>query len=86
MHTLEVENLKCSGCAGSIQKGLSVIVGVSDISIDIETKTIEFNSDKDIAEHVKHKLGQMGYPEKGKGTGFQKVKSYVSCAIGKIDN
>jgi copper chaperone len=86
MHKVEVENLKCNGCAGTIQKGLNAIDGVSDLSIDIETKIIAFNSDEKLIETIKQKLGKMGYPEKGTGTGLQKAKSYVSCAIGKIEN
>jgi len=40
MHRVEVENLKCNGYAGSILKGLNAIEGVTDVSVDIETKII----------------------------------------------
>lgn len=85
-YKIEVDNLKCSGCAGTIQKGLKSIDGVSDVSVDTETKIIAFNSNEDLVSRVIQKLGKMGYPEKGTGTGFQKAKSFVSCAIGRIDN
>lgn len=86
INKIEVENLKCSGCAGTIKKGLNSIEGVSDLSIDIETKIITFNSETEIIDTVKEKLGKMGYPEKGTGNSFQKAKSFVSCAIGKLEN
>lgn len=86
MHKIEVENLKCNGCAGTIKKGLNAIEGVSDLSVDIETKIVAFNSEIETIATVKEKLSKMGYPEKGTGNSFQKAKSYVSCAIGKLEN
>ena len=32
------------------------------------------------------KLSKLGYPELGTSNVLQKAKSYVSCAIGKLEN
>lgn len=37
-----VANLKCNGCANSIKKELSKIVGLSDIMIEVEESTIHY--------------------------------------------
>ncbi len=88
MHKIEIENLKCNGCASTIKKGLSSIEGVSNVTVDVENKTVELETiSESTLNDVKQKLSKMGYPEKGTGnTTIQKAKSYVSCAIGKIEN
>jgi len=55
-HVIEIENLKCGGCANTIVKGLAA----------------------------------MGYPERGSVTGLTAgiatAKSFVSCAIGRVQS
>lgn len=88
MTTIAIQNLKCHGCANTIQKGLNKIQGVFDVTVDVENSKISFNADTlDILELVKDKLNKMGYPEiDAHNSGLQKAKSYVSCAIGRISN
>jgi len=87
MTSLEVQNLKCHGCANTITKAIQKINGISDLSVDVEKSTISFNSlDTNIIESVKAKLSKLGYPEvDADNSTFQKAKSYVSCAIGRIN-
>ncbi len=87
MNTIEIQNLKCHGCANTITKGLKKIKGVSDLSVDVEKSTVSFRgSDLKVVELVKSKLSKLGYPEVDENNStFQKAKSYVSCAIGRIN-
>lgn len=87
MTTLEIQNLKCHGCANTITKAIQKINGVSDLSVDVEKSIVSFSSlDPDIIETVKAKLSKLGYPEVDENNStFQKAKSYVSCAIGRIN-
>ena len=88
--SIQVENIKCGGCANSIKKGLMDEAGVSTVEIDIENGMVSIdgeNLDRDaIAEH----LLKMGYPESGSVEGMKaataKAKSFVSCAIGKVSS
>ena len=43
-----------------------------------------FKDPEGTLEIVLEKLNSLGYPPEGTSTGFQKAKSYVSCAIGKV--
>lgn len=88
MTSLEIQNLKCHGCANTITKAIQKIDGISDLSIDVEKSTITFSSlDAEIIEAVKAKLSKLGYPEvDADNSTFQKAKSYVSCAIGRIND
>lgn len=84
-YSIEVENIKCSGCANSIRKAVSTFEGVATVDVDIENETISFTGNADL-DLIKNKLKQMGYPEKGKNSLKSKAVSYVSCAIGRLDN
>lgn len=86
---ITVENIKCSGCANTISKKLTKIFNTDNISIDIEQGIVDI----DINESNKNKLSKalldLGYPEINSVHGFNstkaKAKSFVSCAIGKMD-
>ena len=80
-----IENLKCGGCATTIKKGISSIQGVEDIEVNVEASLVTFNAAEDSLDKAKGILAKLGYPEVGdKNTMFHKVKSFVSCATGKM--
>jgi copper chaperone len=89
LFSVEVDNIKCGGCAHSIESKLSEMDGISQVTVEVEAGLVTFESEDDTpVEAVKGKLSSMGYPEKGsmEGVGAMgaKAKSYVSCAIGKM--
>lgn len=91
MQTINVENIKCGGCASTIVNKLSEIEGISDVTVDVEDGKVMFHFDPlkpEIEEQVKERLAKLGYPEVGSQRGMEavgsKAKSYVSCAIGKM--
>jgi len=86
---IEVDNIKCGGCAGGIKAALMKDKMIDDVSVDIEEGVVKIrHKDGFNAAAVKKTLLNMGYPEKGslKGirSGAAKAKSFVSCAIGKM--
>lgn len=83
-NNIEVENIKCSGCMNSIKTALLKIDGVENVSIDKDTETVTIygTADKNI---LVQELSKLGYPEKGNNTFLKKAKSYISCAIGKMN-
>ncbi|MBE0493427.1 MAG: heavy-metal-associated domain-containing protein [Thiomicrospira sp.] len=87
-HRLEVDNIKCGGCAHSIVSKLSALDGLSDVAVDVEQGQISFSSENELIDQVKLQLKSMGYPEvgslEGLGAAGAKAKSFVSCAIGKM--
>ena len=82
---INVDNIKCGGCANSVRKGLEKIEGVQDVKVDIESGevNVDYEGNIDRSQFVEA-LGKMGYPEVGTGNTMQKVKSYVSCAVGRM--
>jgi len=83
---LEIENIKCRGCANTIRNEIEKSDSVKDVKVDVGQGIVEisYENDLDLKSSFVRKLTKLGYPEKGKGTGFNKARSYISCAIGKI--
>ncbi|HIQ06879.1 MAG TPA: copper chaperone [Thiotrichaceae bacterium] len=87
-HKIEVENIRCGGCANTITKKLLAIDGLETVDIDIEGQVVSVECNDDILESAVTTLAKLGYPKKGSIEGIAalkgKAKSMVSCAIGKI--
>jgi copper chaperone len=85
---IEIDNLKCGGCEKSIVKGLSAMPEVSDLVVDHAHQTVRFTGAASDRAAVVRKLRAMGYPEKGSLAGMEaglaNVKSFVSCAVGRM--
>jgi len=86
---IEVENIRCGGCANSIQKKLLNDSRVQSVDVDIAKKIVIVSSDaEDIYAELAKTLLNLGYPEKGSVEGLEalkgKAKSVISCAIGKV--
>lgn len=87
---IKIDNLKCGGCATSIEMGLLAIDGVTKAHVIEESSEVDVTMEEGInLEVIKAKLKHLGYPEAGTTEGLDKlatnVKSYVSCAIGKLN-
>lgn len=83
IQSISVENIKCGGCVNSIKSALMKISGVESIQIDKEIVTIYGIVQRDSLIQT---LSKLGYPEKGKNDLLNKTKSFVSCAIGRMNN
>lgn len=87
-HEIEVENIKCGGCANTIKGKLDALAGVSDVQVDIEHGRITLAAPDDARPRLIESLLASGYPEKGSVEGIKaaraKAKSFVSCAIGRM--
>jgi copper chaperone CopZ len=86
---ITVENIKCGGCAGTITKKLSSTFDTENINVNIEQGTISIDIDDTKREELVQVLLGLGYPETdsvhGLNSAKAKAKSFVSCAIGKMD-
>jgi len=81
-----VQNMKCNACAARIHEKLSSVAGLSDIKIDLEEGSIQFNySHQDDLKAAKFLLKNLGYPLSEDENSIALIsKSYVNCMIGKI--
>ena len=87
---IEVENIKCGGCANTIKKKLTEAFSPDAIDVDVEQGEICLTANALDMEAVEEMLRSIGYPRRGTAEGLDNVKakavSFVSCAIGRMDN
>lgn len=85
--TVTIQNLKCGGCANTITSKLEELEGVSNVKVDVDTAQVSFElSKEDDMKQVIERLAQIGYPIEGdENSLIQKAKSFVSCAIGRMN-
>lgn len=84
MTTLELVNIKCSGCAATISHALENLE-CTNISVSPDTQKVSFEGGN--IEEIKKKLATLGYPEKNSAEAksfLKKAFSYASCAIGTM--
>ncbi len=83
-----IENLKCHGCANTIRREVSKLEGVDAVEVGMadSSVTVVYNDDKIQKDIILHQLAKIGYPEAGHNSFVSEVKSYVSCAIGRMSS
>lgn len=86
--TIIIQNLKCGGCAHTITTKLAALENVENISVDVETSAVSFETkSKEAISLIKDKLAAIGYPVEGEDNSIvSKAKSFVSCATGKMSS
>lgn len=85
---LEIQNLKCGGCANTIITKLSNLIGIQKVVVDNNTNTVSFDYENEKTLLASQRLlAKLGYPVVGKKNAITtKAKSFVSCAIGRLNN
>lgn len=81
-----IQNLKCGGCANTIESALGKIDGISEVKVNIENSTVEFETkNEETIALIESKLNDLGYPiDSDPNSLLKKAKSYVSCAVGRM--
>ncbi len=85
-HQILVENIKCSGCVNTIKTNLCKINGVSAVEVYIKKQKVCVTGIAIEREDMVIKLASLGYPEKGNNNLLSRAKSYVSCAVGNLND
>ena len=86
----EVLNVKCGGCANTLIKSLADEFGEVSVDLECEPRKITLDVEEDQIEKLKLKLRSLGYPLTTDElstvqTLTTTAKSFVSCAVGKMD-
>ena len=88
LHRFEVDNIKCGGCARSIDKALRANPQVGAVAVDVEKGAVSVEAPEGARAGLRAELLRLGYPESGSAEGLQALaargKSFVSCAVGRF--
>jgi copper chaperone len=81
-----IENLKCHGCANTIRREIGKFPEVNEVDVSHKDSSVSvsYEGDDTFREKITKRLAKLGYPEQGHNSGFNKAKSFVSCAVGRI--
>jgi len=85
--TLIIQNLKCGGCANTVTTRLSELENISNIEVSNEENSVAFSykNENDLEQAI-GLLSKLGYPVVGEeNTLGKKAKSFVSCAVGRLN-
>jgi len=89
--SFRVLNVKCGGCANTIKKSLKEEFGEVDVDLNFEPRIVTLEIEDDAKELLfRKKMMALGYPFEDEKLGMftkggLKAKSFVSCAVGKMD-
>jgi len=89
--TFQVKNVKCGGCANTLKKALFEEFEEVEVNLEVMPREITLKIEENQIESLKIKLKTLGYPLSSEELNtIEKItttaKSFVSCAIGKMDN
>ena len=85
---LEIQNLKCGGCANTITTRLSTLKNIDNVLVNNDNDTVcfDYKETADLNEAT-ILLSKLGYPILGENNPLtKKAKSFVSCAVGRMNN
>lgn len=88
--TFKVENVKCGGCATTLQRKLKDSFGKVEVNLELSPREIRLDIDDERIDELGFALKKLGYPFSSDKLGLvdtttTKAKSFVSCAIGKME-
>jgi len=89
--TYQVENIKCGGCASTLKTKLLDTFGEVEVNLETMPREITLEVEESQLQELRNALRGLGYPMSDEKLnlfeiGSTKAKSFVSCAVGKIDN
>jgi copper chaperone len=88
--SFEVLNVKCSGCAAILKKKLKPLFREVEVDLDVMPRKIALDIKEEDIPALAKELKALGSPLLGEDMGSleevkAKAKSFISCAIGKMD-
>lgn len=91
VQTFEVKNVKCGGCANTLKTKLKEKFGVIEVDLEVHPRKITLDIEESQVEELQKSLRGLGYPLSTDELSTlenvgAKAKSFVSCAVGKMDS
>ena len=89
--SFEVFNVKCDGCASTLKSKLAKEFGEIEVNLEVLPRKITLDMKNKDVDKLSKALRELGYPLASEEMSFMdstsaKAKSFVSCAIGKMNS
>jgi len=84
--TLSVDGMSCASCVGRVERGLSALPGISDVSVNLasETAGMKVDAPEAVADAVA-KLDDLGYPARRKTVTLAVEGMSCASCVGRVD-
>ena len=91
MKKYRVLNVKCNGCANTLKSKLEPLFGKIEVDLSVMPREITIYNDNIDENKLREVLKSIGYPMADENLSFTenlstKAKSFISCAIGKVNS
>ena len=88
--TFEVMNVKCNGCANTLKTKLAKDFGDIEVNLETMPRQITLDVTPEQIDELRKTLKMIGYPMSDEELNSienvtTKAKSFISCAVGKIN-
>ncbi len=89
--SFEVFNVKCGGCASTLKNKLAKEFGEIEVDLEVLPRKITLDMENKDVSRLAKALRELGYPLAEEEMSFMdstsaKARSFVSCAIGKMNS
>lgn len=90
LKTFEVLNVKCKGCSYTLKKSLQNYFGDVEVNLEVQPRQITLSIEENKIQSLREKLITLGYPMSDENLDTiskltTTAKSFVSCAVGKMN-
>jgi len=89
--SFEVLNVKCGSCASTLKSKLAKDFGEIEVNLEVLPRKITLDMENRDLDKLAKALRELGYPLASEEMSFMdctsaKAKSFVSCAVGKMNS
>lgn len=85
--SLSVQGMSCASCVGRVERGLSEIEGITDVTVNLATETAHLTADTaEQALDAITKLRKMGYPARTETVVFNIGSMSCASCVGRVEN
>ena len=89
--SFEVFNVKCGGCATTLKSKLAKEFGEIEVNLEVLPRKITLDMENKNVDKLAKALRELGYPLAEEEMSFMdstsaKARSFVSCAMGKMNS
>ncbi len=83
---MQIEGMNCASCVGRIEKALNSASGVSNVSVNLASESVQLNYDETLTpKDIADTLQQAGYPAVSESIAFNVANMSCASCVGRVE-
>ncbi len=83
---MQIEGMNCASCVGRIEKALNSASGVSNVSVNLASESVQLNYDETLTpKDIADTLQQAGYPAVSESITFNVANMSCASCVGRVE-